>query len=242
MTENQPLTHGSLFAGIGGFEIAAKECGIKTLWNCEIDPYCRLVLKARFPDAVQYGDIKTLDGGKIQPVFIISMGSPCQSFSVASATRTGLDGVSGMFLEAVRVIREMLEASNNQFPRIIIMENVPGIFSSKSVHSGQKSDFGVVLNEFVKICGETVAVPEPPKGKWLHAGSVLGDTYSIAYRCICASKFGLAQRRTRMYLVCCPSDLRAAQVLSECEGERRNFTPGYFTGKKASPSIKLCPD
>ena len=125
------LTHGSLFAGIGGFELAARESGIKTLWNCEIEPYPRLVLKSRFPDVKQYGDICKLNGAAAAPVDIITFGSPCQSFSVAGA-REGLDGASGLFYEAVRIIKEMRKATDNQYPRYAIMENVPGIYSSKS--------------------------------------------------------------------------------------------------------------
>ncbi|MCL2462757.1 MAG: DNA cytosine methyltransferase, partial [Defluviitaleaceae bacterium] len=123
MRDYQPLTHGSLFAGIGGFETAAKECEIATLWNCEIDPYCRLVLNARFPEAVQYGDIKKLNGGNLPPVDVITFGSPCQSFSLASAMRSGLDGASGLFLEAVRLVAEMRAATGGRYPSHAIMEN-----------------------------------------------------------------------------------------------------------------------
>jgi DNA (cytosine-5)-methyltransferase 1 len=84
------LTHGSLFAGIGGFEVAAKECGIKTLWNCEIECYPRLVLKSRFSDVKQYGDIRKLNGAECEPVDVVTFGSPCQSFSLAGS-RSGLD-------------------------------------------------------------------------------------------------------------------------------------------------------
>ena len=228
---DSPLTHGSLFAGIGGFEMVARECGGKTLWNCEIDPYCRLVLNARFPGTAQYGDITKLRGTDLPPVSVITFGSPCQSFSVASSTRAGLDGASGLFFEAIRLIREMRAATGGQAPRWAIMENVPGIFSASSSRGADKSDFGVVLNEFAKLCGEAVDVPEPPKGKWLRAGAILGDHYSIAWRVLCASQFGLAQRRQRMFLVVSFDDGRAAQILSEQEGERRDFTPGYRKGQ-----------
>jgi len=114
------------------------------------------------------------------------------------------------------------------------MENVPGIFSSRSSVAGDKSDFGVVLNEFSKLADETIHVPEPANGKWHAAGSVLGDSFSLAWRCLCASQFGLAQRRKRMFLVLCFNGHRAVQILSEQEGERRDFTPGYFPRKDAA--------
>jgi len=231
---SETLTHGSLFAGIGGFELAAKEAGIKTLWNCEIETYPRLVLSARFPDVTQYGDIRKLNGGDIAPVDIITFGSPCQSFSCAGA-RKGLNGESALFYEAVRVIKEMHKATNNTMPRYAIMENVLGIYSSKS---DGKSDFREVLNELLKIKDEAVNVPLPKDGKFLTAGSIVadgsaqpGDGYSLAWRTLCASKFGVAQRRRRMFLVVDFAGQCAAKILSEPEGERRNFTPCYFKGQ-----------
>jgi len=227
------LTHGSLFAGIGGFELAAKEAGIKTLWNCEIEPYPRLVLSARFPDVKQYGDIHKLNGAKAAPVDIITFGSPCQSFSVAGA-RSGLDGASGLFYEAVRIIREMRRAAGK--PRYAIMENVPGIYSSKS--SG-KSDFREVLNELLKVKDPSIDVPLPVGGKFLTAGAVLGDNFSLAWRTLCASKFGVAQRRRRMFLVVDFDGERASEILSEQEGERRDFTPSYGKGKGSAGSAEV---
>jgi DNA (cytosine-5)-methyltransferase 1 len=228
---NRQLTHGSLFAGIGGFEVAAKECGIKTLWNCEIEAYPRLVLKSRFPDVRQYGDIRKLKGAECEPVDVVTFGSPCQSFSLAGA-RAGLDGASGLFFEAVRIIKEMRTATGGAFPRYAVMENVPGIYSSKT---GGKLDFTVVLNELLKLCDETVNVPEPKK--FLTAGAVVGDGFSLAWSTICASKFGVAQRRRRMYLVVDFADERAAQILSEPKGEGRDFTPLYLKGQGSAGSL-----
>jgi DNA (cytosine-5)-methyltransferase 1 len=212
---SEPLTHGSLFAGIGGFELAAKEAGIKTLWNCEIECYPRLVLKSRFPDVKQYGDIRKLNGGEVEPVDIISFGSPCQSFSVAGS-RAGLDGASGLFYEAVRIIKEMRLATGNQYPCFAIMENVPGIYSSRC---GGKSDFREVINELLKICDENVNVPESEK--FLTAGTIVGNGFSLAWRTLCSSQFGVAGRRRRMFLVVNFTDEFAAKILSEQEGERR---------------------
>jgi DNA (cytosine-5)-methyltransferase 1 len=218
---------GSLFAGIGGFDLAALEAGIKPVFSCEIEPYPRLVLSARFPDVRQYGDIRKLKGSEAPPVDIITFGSPCQSFSQAGA-RQGLDGASGLFYEAVRVIREMREATGGASPRYAVMENVPGIYSSKS--SG-KSDFREVLNELLKIKDKTVDVPLPEDGKFLTAGGIVGDGYSLAWRTLCASQFGVAQRRRRMFLVVDFTGGRAVEILSEPEGEGRDFTPGYLKGQ-----------
>ncbi|MDR2646597.1 MAG: DNA cytosine methyltransferase [Oscillospiraceae bacterium] len=230
------LTHGSLFAGIGGFELAASEANIQTLWNCEIEPYPRLVLAARFHNVIQYGDIRKLDGGAVAPVDIVTFGSPCQSFSHAGS-RAGLNGASGLFHEAVRVIKEMRNATNGAHPRYAIMENVPGIYSSKS---GGKSDFREVLNELLKIADETIHVPEPAKGKFLTAGAIVGDGYSLAWRTLCASKFGVAQRRRRMFLVVSFADERAAEMLSEPQGKGRDFTPRYRKGQGAARGVATC--
>jgi DNA (cytosine-5)-methyltransferase 1 len=231
---DKQLTMGSLFAGIGGFDLAAHETGIKPVFSCEIEPYPRLVLSARFPDVQQYGDIRKLNGGVVTPVDIITFGSPCQSFSQAGA-RQGLDGASGLFYEAVRVIKEMREATENRCPRYAIMENVPGIYSSKS---NGKSDFREVLNELLKIKDETVDVPEPKDGKFLTAGSIVGDGYSLAWRTVCASKFGVAQRRRRMFLVVDFDGERAGEILSEPEGEGRHFTPSYFSRQGSAGSAE----
>jgi len=233
--QNTKLTHGSLFSGIGGFEVAAGECGIDTLWNCEIEPYCRLVLKARFPQSVQYGDICKLDGGKIAPVDIISFGSPCQSFSVAGK-RKGLDGASGLFYEAVRVIQQMREATGGKYPRYVVMENVTGIYSSKT---NDKSDFLEVLNELIQITqpkDKTITIPEPEKKKWLHAGAVVGDGYSLAWRTLSSDGFGVAQRRRRMFLVVSFADEGAGEILFEREGVCRDFTPSYLKRKAPTPN------
>jgi DNA (cytosine-5)-methyltransferase 1 len=223
------LTHGSLFAGIGGFELAAKEAGIETLWNCEIEAYPRLVLKARFPEVTQYGDIRKLNGAEIEPVQLVTFGSPCQSWSVAGA-RQGLNGASNLFYEAVRVIREMREATNQQAPRFACMENVPGLFSSRT---NGKSDFREVLNELINIKDPFVVIPEPPKGKFLTAGEIVGNGYSLAFRTVCSSRFGVAQRRRRMFLVVDFAGESAADILFEQKSERRNFTPSYSAGQDA---------
>jgi DNA (cytosine-5)-methyltransferase 1 len=218
---DKTLTHGSLFAGIGGFELAAKEAGIKTLWNCEIETYPRLVLESRFPDVKQYGDIRKLNGAEVEPVDCVTFGSPCQSFSIAGA-RSGLDGASGLFYEAVRIIKEMRRVSGK--PRYAVMENVVGIYSSRS---NGRSDFREVLNEICKIKDDAVVIPEPPNGRWLIAGAVVGDGFSLAYRTLCASQFGVAQRRRRMFLVVDLDGGNASEILSEQEGERRDFTPSF---------------
>ena len=131
MKNTAEMTLGSLFDGIAGFPLAARRQGIKTVWVSEIEPDCIDIAKRHFPEALQLGDITQIDGAKIPIVDIISFGSPCQDLSVAGK-QTGLDGSrSGLFMEAVRITREMREKTNGQYPKYIIWENVAGRFSAE---------------------------------------------------------------------------------------------------------------
>ena len=212
------MTHGALFSGSGGFELAAEICGIKTLWNSEIEPFPRRVTKSRFPDTKQLGDIKTIDGGKIDPVDIISGGSPCQDMSVAGR-REGLDGSrSTLFHEQIRIIKEMREATDGRYPRYMVWENVPGAFSS---NGGE--DFRCVLEETISIAEQDVSVPRPSGGKWSGAGEIVGDGYSVAWRVMDAQYWGVPQRRRRIYLVADFAGQSAGKILFERESLHWNF-------------------
>lgn len=117
------LTLGSLFDGIGTWQLSAKHNGIKPLWSCEIDPYPSAVSHYHFPETKQYGDIKEIHGDSIEPVDIICAGSPCTSMSLAG-NRKGFNGESGLFLEATRVFHEMRNATHGKYPRFFVWENV----------------------------------------------------------------------------------------------------------------------
>ncbi|MDE6589909.1 MAG: DNA cytosine methyltransferase, partial [Oscillospiraceae bacterium] len=137
MTEKKTLTMGSLFDGIGGFPLAAVRHGITPVWASEIETFPIRVTKERFPDMIHVGDITKLDGAKLPPVDIICGGSPCQDLSVAG-TRSGLAGArSGLFMEQIRIVKEMRAADEQHGrtgvsirPRFLAWENVPGAFSS----------------------------------------------------------------------------------------------------------------
>ena len=134
------LTLGSLFSGSGGFELAGILSGIQPVWNSEIEPFAVRVTTKRLPGVRHYGDVSELSGAKLPPVDIITFGSPCQDLSVAGR-RAGLEGErSGLFHQAVRIIREMREKTNGERPRYCVWENVPGAFSS---NGGE--DFRAVL-------------------------------------------------------------------------------------------------
>lgn len=128
---SKKLTLGSLFDGSGGFPLAGVLCGIEPVWASEIEPYPIKVTKARFPEMQHFGDITKLDGHDLPPVDIISLGSPCQDLSMAGR-REGLhEGKrSHLFFEGIRIIEEMREATDGEYPKFAVWENVPGAFSS----------------------------------------------------------------------------------------------------------------
>lgn len=152
------MTLGSLFDGSGGFPLGGLLAGITPVWASEIEPFPIRVTTKRLPFMKHYGDISTLDGGKIEPVDIITFGSPCQDMSVAGR-RDGLDGSrSSLFYEAIRIIKEMRYATNGKYPRYIVWENVPGAFSS---NGGE--DFKAVLEAVIDVAEPNTQVPMPEK-------------------------------------------------------------------------------
>ena len=200
----EQLTLGSLFDGIGGFPYAASFYGIRPLWASEIIPECISVTQKHFPEMEHVGDITKLYGGTLPPVDIITFGSPCQDLSVASGKRLGLAGErSGLFLEAVRIIREMQEATNGEYPKFALWENVPGALSSSS-----RRDFKAVLEAFTEA-----EVPMPGSGRWANAGMVRGRGVDLAWCVYDAQYFGTAQRRRRIFLVADFRGTRAGEIL-----------------------------
>ena len=208
---NECLTLGSLFDGSGGFPLGGVLAGITPIWASEIEPFPVRVTTVRFPNMKHYGDISTLRGSELEPVNIITFGSPCQDMSVAGK-REGLGGNrSSLFYEAIRIIKEMREATNGKYPRYIVWENVPGAFSSN-----RGEDFKAVLTEICKVKEEQVSVPKP--SKWENAGRIMGDSFSIAWRLLDAQYWGVPQRRQRIYLVADFDGGSAGKILFESEG------------------------
>ena len=142
----RPLTLGSLFDGIGGFPLAGKLAGMRPVWASEIEPFPIRVTEKRLPGMKHYGNIFSLRGAGLEPVDVVTFGSPCQDLSIAGK-REGLGGGrSSLFFEAVRIIREMREATDGKYPRWAVWENVPGALSS---HDGE--DFRQVLESLIRI-------------------------------------------------------------------------------------------
>lgn len=155
---NKTLTLGSLFDGSGGFPLGGLLASITPVWASEIEPFPIRVTTKRLPFMKHYGNISAMDGGRIEPVDIITFGSPCQDMSVAGR-RDGLDGSrSSLFYEAVRIIKEMRCATGGRYPRYIVWENVPGAFSSN-----KGEDFKAVLEAVIGIAEPETEVPMPEK-------------------------------------------------------------------------------
>ena len=225
---------GSLFDGSGGFPLAGSLCGIEPVFASEVEPYPIAVTRSRFPNMKHLGSVTDVHGGDIEPVDIITFGSPCQDLSVAGK-RAGLKHEangddettrSGLFMEAVRIIKEMREATNGEYPTFAVWENVPGAFSSN-----KGEDFRTVLEELIKIVEPTAVMPAVPKNGWPYADSYCGDGWSLAYRVFDAQYWGVPQRRRRIYLVLDLRGERAGKVSFEREGVRGNFATFKTAGQ-----------
>ena len=227
---NNTLTLGSLFDGSGGFPLGGVLAGITPIFNSEIEPFPVRVTEVRFPNMKHYGDISTLKGSELEPVDIITFGSPCQDMSVAGK-REGLDGNrSSLFYEAIRIIKEMREATNGKYPRYIVWENVPGAFSSN-----KGEDFKAVLEEICKVKDEQMSVSKP--SKWENAGRIMGDGYSVAWRLLDAQYWGVPQRRQRIYLVADFDGGSAGKILFESEGLSGYSAQGFKSWQNAANGI-----
>ena len=170
---------------------------------------------------IHLGDITKIHGNEIEPVDCITFGSPCQDLSIAGR-RAGLAGErSGLFVEAVRIIKEMRKATNGMYPTFAIWENVPGAFSS---NNGE--DFRAVLEELARIGQPDAAIPGPTRGgRWSKAGAITGNGWSLAWRQLDSQYFGVAQRRKRIALILDLGGQRAGEILFERTSLSRHPDP-----------------
>ena len=200
---------GSLFDGSGGFPLGGIIAGMTPVWSSEIEPFPIRVTEKRLPSVRHYGDVSKLNGADLEPVDVITFGSPCQDMSLAGK-RAGLDGArSGLFFQAVRIIKEMRAKYGR--PRFAVWENVRGALSSAG-----GEDFRRVLEELCRVKDDAADVPRPKK--WQSAGLIWGNGYSVAWRVLDAQYWGVPQRRKRVYLVADFDGDSAGKVLFESEG------------------------
>ena len=237
---NNKITMGSLFDGIGSFPLAALKNQINPVWASEIEPFPIAITKEHFPTIKHLGNILNIDGKEIPNVDIVTAGSPCQDLSIAG-NRAGLSGErSSLFMEMIRVVKEMKENDRKQGrsdmqirPRILFWENVPGVFSSN-----KGEDFRRILEEICKIKDETISIPMPPKEKWQKSGCIVGEDFSLAWRVLNVQYFGVAQRRRRVFLVADFGGKSAPQVLFECCNMSGDTSSSKGEGERASGAIE----
>ena len=230
---NKPLTLGSLFDGSGTFPMMAMLSGIVPVWKSEIEPFPIAVTEKRLPFVKHLGDINSVNGAEIEPVDIITFGSPCTDLSVAGK-RQGLNAErSGLFFQAIRIIKEMRGATNGKYPRFAVWENVTGAFSS---NGGE--DFRCVLEEFCKIKDADLSVPKPEK--WTKAGEIMGENFSVAYRTFDAQYWGVPQRRMRVYLVADFEGGCASKILFESEGMSGYSAESFRAWQETAQSFGNC--
>jgi DNA (cytosine-5)-methyltransferase 1 len=168
-------------------------------------------------------------GSEIEPVDVITFGSPCQDMSLAGK-RAGLDGSrSSLFYEAIRIVKEMRCKTNGKYPRYIVWENVTGAFSSN-----KGEDFRAVLEAVASVAEEVPKVPMPEKGGWPYADVLMGDGWSIAYRTFDAQYWGVPQRRRRIYLVADFAGQSAKEILFEPESMSGDTEQGKEQGKETA--------
>jgi DNA (cytosine-5)-methyltransferase 1 len=190
----RPLVYGSLFTGVGGFDLGFDRAGMRCAWQVEIDANCRTVLERQWPDVSRREDVRATRGDELEAVDVICAGFPCQDLSV-SGNRDGLAGArSGLFFEITRIIKEMREVTNGQYPGFVVLENVPGLLSSND-----RRDFACVL------------------GSLAESGAL-----DIAWTILDAQWFGVPQRRRRVFIVADFRGERAAEILSIPYGGGRN--------------------
>jgi len=242
---------GSLFDGIGGFPLAATMNNIRPAWASEIEPFPMAVTKYRFPEMKHMGDITKLHGENLPVVDVIAGGSPCQDLSVAGK-REGLAGErSGLFMEQVRIVKEMRKQDERRMrnhrrrtdefirPRYMLWENVPGAFSSGVPHG---ADFHKVLEEICCIKEAGVSLPGPPGGAWTPAGIILGEGFSVAWRVLDAQFWGVPQRRNRIFLVADFGGYSAGEILFESDSVWRHYQKKRETRKGVACYFKTGTD
>ena len=171
MQQTKPRTFGTLFSGVGGLDLGLERAGWSGRWMAEWDRWCQQVLAHRYPGIPVHGDVCDVNGADLEPVDLVAFGSPCQSLSLAGQRAGFSEGsTSSMFFEAERIIGEMRAATNNQFPRWVMWENVGGALSCTDGR-----DFAAVLDSLADLGAST-----------------------IEWGCLDARFFGVPQRRFRV--------------------------------------------
>lgn len=228
------VTFGSVCSGIEAASVAWHDLGWRAAWLSEIDKAASEVLKYRFPDVPNHGDMLTLAAKvrarEIPAPDVLVGGTPCQSFSLAGL-RLSLDDPRGQLTLAFVALANAIDevrAADGKPPVIIVWENVPGVFTAK------QNAFGCFLAGLV---GESTEI-QPSGKKWTNAGAVLGPQRTAAWIVKDAQYFGVAQRRRRVFLVASACEgFDPAAILFEFEGVRRDIAPSRTPGEAVAHDV-----
>lgn len=228
------MRFGSVCSGIEAASVAWEPLGWKAAWFSEIEKFPSELLAQRYPGIKNLGDMRfiaeKIRRGAIEAPEIIVGGTPCQAFSVAGL-RNSLDDSRGQltlkFVELVNAVDEA-RAAIRLGESIIVWENVPGVLSSKD------NAFGCFL---AGLAGEDEPL-QPPGQKWTDAGCVFGPQRAVAWRCLDAQYFGLAQRRKRVFVIASAREgFDPTKVLFEFDGLRRDSAPIREAAKVVAATI-----
>lgn len=180
------------------------------------------------------GDITAIHGGKIQPVDVITTGSPCQNLSVAGNGKGLAGSESGLFFEQMRIINEMREATNGEYPKYVVWENVPGALSCS-----KGADFQAVLTEFVRVCEPKAPVVPMPDKRWPVNGYLFDEMgqWSIAWTVHDAQEWCVPQRRKRLSVVLDTRGTSAPSLLFESESLSGDSEQSKQKGKETAGDV-----
>jgi len=212
---------GSLFSGIGGFELGFERAGMRVSWQVELDPYCRVVLARHFPDAASFGDVREVGAGNLDPVDLVCGGFPCQDLSSAGRG-AGINGArSGLWSEFARIVRELR-------PRYVVVENVPALLTGKGKR-WERGPIGRVLGDLAEarydaewacLSAREFGAPHLRKRVWI-----------VAYPARDAEAGAAAQPRPERQRARAGGERSRAADLADSDAERQ---PGR-TGELGSP-------
>lgn len=241
------LTVGSLFAGIGGFDLGFERAGFRTAWQVEIDRQCRAVLAANFPKAKRYEDVKEVSSTELGPVDVICGGFPCQDLSVAGR-RAGLSGErSGLWYEFYRILSELK-------PRLAIIENVPGLLSGcgcvgccavrtvlrahRLWRARQFAEHGLDPGPCA-VCHEAERMLRAHSGRnfAVIVSALVELGYCVSSRVLDAQYFGVPQRRDRVIIVASLGGAGSLQVLFEPGSVSGNPAPSRAAGQAVAGAV-----
>ena len=225
------ITYGSVCSGIEAATLGWEPLGWKASWFAEIEKFPSAVLKHRWPDVPNMGDMNKLPDmirfGLVSAPDILVGGTPCQAFSVAGLRQGMVDPRGALTIKFVEVANAIDEQRPDR-PCTILWENVPGVLSDK------ENAFGCFLAALV---GEEVPL-QPPGGRWTNSGYVYGPQRTACWRILDAQYFGVAQRRRRVFVVASAGAVSVEQILFECESVRRDIAPSRKKGEEVAPTIR----